>query len=151
MATAEPTILTNMCMVTSGDKVLVQHRADTHWPGYVFPGGHVEPYESFTDAVIREVWEETGITPVEPQLCGLKQFWNGDGHRYIVFLYRTDKWTGELRSSEEGEALWMDWSELEAAPKPRGFADMIPVFLSDSMEELFYPTYGAPDGKPLRK
>lgn len=135
---AEQTILTNMCMVQNGTKVLVQKRNDPNWPGYVFPGGHVEPCESFTDAVIREVWEETGITIAHPQLCGLKQFWTAEGYRYIVFLYCTADWSGELRSSAEGEALWMTLDALTNAPKPRGFADMIPVFLSDTTEELFY-------------
>lgn len=138
MANPEQTILTNMCMVQNGTHVLVQKRNDPSWPGYVFPGGHVECGESFTDAVIREVFEETGITIAHPKLCGLKQFWTAEGYRYIVFLYRTHCWSGELRSSEEGEALWMTLDELANAPKPRGFADMIPVFLSDATEELFY-------------
>ena len=43
-----------------------------------------------------------------------------------------------MRSSEEGDALWMTMEELENAPKPRGFADMVPVFLSEGMEEMFY-------------
>ncbi len=151
MATAEPTILTNMCMVKSGDKFLVQRRNDPHWSGCVFPGGHVEPGESFTDAVIREVWEETGIVPVEPQLCGLKQFWNREGQRYIVFLYRADRFTGEIRSSDEGEAVWMTEKELADAPKPRGFADMIPAFLADRPMELFYPNDNAFNDKPIIK
>ena len=138
MANAELTILTNMCMVREGDRVLVQRRNDPHWPGVVFPGGHVEEGESFTDAVIREVYEETGIRIEHPRLCGLKQFWNREGVRYIVFLYRTETFTGEVRSSAEGEALWLPFSELKNQPLPRGFADMIPVFLSDGTEEMFY-------------
>jgi len=138
MANAEMTILTNMCMVRDGDKVLVQRRNDPGWPGVVFPGGHVEAGESFTDAVIREVYEETGITIEHPRLCGLKQFRNREGLRYIVFLYRTETFSGEVRSSEEGEALWLPFSELKNEPLPRGFADMIPVFLSEGTEEMFY-------------
>lgn len=47
--------LTNMCMVCDGDKVLVQNRVKPGWPGITFPGGHVEPGESVTASVIREV------------------------------------------------------------------------------------------------
>ncbi|MDD4369118.1 MAG: NUDIX domain-containing protein, partial [Oscillospiraceae bacterium] len=53
--------LTNMCMVSQGDKVLVQDRLDPHWRGITFPGGHVETGESLAEAVIREVKEETGL------------------------------------------------------------------------------------------
>ena len=45
MARTEPCILTNMCMLRQGDRVLVQDRNDPDWPGITFPGGHVEPGE----------------------------------------------------------------------------------------------------------
>ena len=35
-------ILTNMCMLCSGTRVLVQDRVDSRWKGVAFPGGHVE-------------------------------------------------------------------------------------------------------------
>ena len=90
MARRETVVLTNMCMVYDGEgNMLVQDRLNPEWPGVTFPGGHVEPGESFTKAVIREVWEETGLTIEKPQLCGLKQFWEEDGTRYIVVLYKT--------------------------------------------------------------
>ena len=70
----EKVIITNMCMLRDGTRVLVQDRIDPDWPGLTFPGGHVEQGESLTDAVIREVYEETGLTITSPRLCGVKDW-----------------------------------------------------------------------------
>ncbi len=42
------------CLISNGDKVLLQNRVKNDWRGYALPGGHIEPGESFVDAVIRE-------------------------------------------------------------------------------------------------
>ena len=55
MARTEPCILTNMCMLRQGDRVLVQDRNDPDWPGITFPGGHVEPGESLAPSSGRSV------------------------------------------------------------------------------------------------
>ena len=89
MAREERAIFTNMCMIEDGEgRVLIQDRKDPNWPGYTFPGGHVEPGESFVGSVIREVWEETGLTIEHPTLCGIKQFQTKEGARYLVLFTR---------------------------------------------------------------
>ena len=62
MGRTEPAVFTNMCMITQEGRVLVQDRKNLDWPGVTFPGGHVEPNESFEESVVREVREETGLT-----------------------------------------------------------------------------------------
>ena len=144
MARRETVVLTNMCMVYDGaGNVLVQDRLDPDWPGVTFPGGHVEPGESFTRAVIREVREEAGLTIEHPQLCGLKQFWEDDGTRYIVVLYKTNKFSGELRSSSEGKMFWIKRSELGKYRLPVGFDQMICLFEDDNLgEQMVYEENG---------
>ena len=147
MARAERAVFTNMCMVTDGKgNVLLQDRTDKHWPGMVFPGGHVEPGESFVQSVIREVWEETGIRVEDPKLCGIKQFPTENDERYVVVFFKATKFSGELKSSDEGEALWVPRSELLNQKLVRGFEEMLTVFESDAISEVFW-TKGEKDCK----
>ena len=84
MAREEQAVFTVLCMVSDGHgNILMQDRVDTDWPGMCFPGGHVEPGESFTEAAIRETREETGLTVENPQLCGVKQFQTKNDARYV--------------------------------------------------------------------
>ena len=106
MARTEQAIFTNMCMVTDGNgNVLVLDRLNPDWPGITFPGGHVEPGEAFTLSVIREVYEETGLTIEDPVLCGTKQFQTKTGARYVVFFYKASRYHGILQSSSEGKVF----------------------------------------------
>ena len=134
----EQAVFTNMCMVERDGYVLMQERNDEDWPGVVFPGGHVEPGESFTEAVVREVREETGLTIEKPELCGVKQFYTEDGARYVVFLYRADRFSGEIRSSEEGRIFWVKKEDAEKQDLASGVASMLPVFFGDFPREIFW-------------
>ncbi len=134
----ETVILTNMCMIFDGTKVLVQDRVDPNWSGITFPGGHVEKGESFTDAVIREVFEETGLKIVSPRPCGIKSWYRKDGTRYIVLFYKTDKFSGELKSSAEGEVFWTELEELPKLRLAKDMGDMLKVFTDDSLSEFYY-------------
>lgn len=132
---------TNMCMICNGDKVVVINRKKRDWPGVTFPGGHVRFGESFSQAVIREVKEETGLTIYSPQICGIKN-WMEDNNRFVVLLYRTNKFEGELISSEEGEVWWEKIDNLSNLDLSLDMNDMLRVFTEDGLSEFFYYKVG---------
>lgn len=139
MDRAEKTILTNMCMIYD-DKgnILVQDRVDDSYKGVAFPGGHVEPEESFVQSVIREVKEETGLDIKNPILCGVKQWQMEDHTRYIVLFFKTNQFSGELYSSKEGEVKWIKRRELENYQLTSDFKEMIEIFENDELSEFYY-------------
>ena len=55
MSRTENVELTVLCLIEDGDRILLQNRIKKDWRGYTLPGGHVEPGESFVEAVIREM------------------------------------------------------------------------------------------------
>ena len=62
-----------------------------------------------------------------------------DGKRFIVFLYVACRFSGELRASAEGDVFWYLLSELKRSKElADGFSEMLPVFTSDEISEVFY-------------
>ena len=138
MKKTEEVELTNMCMVYDNDgNVLVQNRKKDSWSGITFPGGHIEPGESFVDAVIREVKEETGLVISNVKVCGLKQWETRDGHRYIVICYKTCSFSGKIVSSNEGEVYWTKLEEINKEDLASGMEYMIQLFINDNVSEHF--------------
>ncbi len=129
--------LTVLCLIHTEDSYLLQDRVKDDWKGYALPGGHIEPGESIMDAVVREMKEETGLTIKSPRLCGVKQF-PIEGGRYIVFLFETDQFEGELVDSDEGKMYWVKTSDLLNVNLVDDFDELIEVMLSDNLTEFQY-------------
>lgn len=129
--------LTVLCLIHQRDKYLLQNRIKDDWKGLTLPGGHIEKNESIIDAVIREMKEETGLVIQNPKLCGIKQFPIENG-RYIVFLFHTDEFFGEVASSEEGEMIWVKKSELSKMNIVDELPALLQVMQDDNLTEFQY-------------
>ncbi|WP_297819562.1 8-oxo-dGTP diphosphatase [uncultured Lactobacillus sp.] len=135
MSRREEVTLTNMCMIEKDGKILAIDRNDPVWPGLTFPGGHVESHESFNDSVVREIKEETGLTICNPNLVGIKQFYDHDDKRYLVFFYKATDFSGELKASDEGELIWLTKDEMMQRKLAYNFDHDLPVFFDENLSE----------------
>ena len=149
MSRTENVELTVLCLITDGYRILLQKRTKNDWQGYTLPGGHVEPGESFVDAVIREMKEETGLAIRNPRLCGIKEWINEDGSRYIVFLFKADEFSGELISSAEGRVFWMEKEDVLKSNWIWHMDGLLKVMADNEYAELFLDS--ADDWKPILK
>lgn len=133
--------LTNMVMVEdkSTGKILVQQRVK-YWTGVTFPGGHVEPGESFVDSAIREIKEETGLDIYDLRSCGVIHWCNKDtDDRYIVFCYKTSSFSGTLLdATDEGRVFWAYPEEVKKMEQAENFDKYMPMFF-DNRNEAFGP------------
>ena len=89
-----------------------------------------------------ETKEETGLTIRAPKLCGIKQFPLKDGDyakgRYLVFLYETSDYEGELVSSDEGTMQWVEKKDLKNVNLVEDFLDLIDVMMNEEYSEFQY-------------
>lgn len=137
MSRTENVELTVCCLIHKGNQFLLQDRLKEDWKGFTLPGGHVEKDESIVDAVVREMKEETGLTILNPKLCGVKQFPIEDG-RYIVFLFHADEFSGDLVSSEEGAMHWVDKDNLSSVNIVSDFNELLQVMFDENLSEFQY-------------
>ena len=155
MSRATSTILTNLCLIedTSTNKVVLQYRSPERykkWSGYAFPGGHIEEGESIAESVIREVYEETGLTITAPKLVAVKDWEPNEGGRYIVFCYKATRFSGQLRSSEEGEVSWVEKDQLEKLDLSYDMLPLLEVMEDTDLSEFYYRKRTDDDWEILR-
>jgi 8-oxo-dGTP diphosphatase len=104
--------------------VLLVRRAHPPLRGrWSFPGGRVEWGETLADAVVREVWEETGvrIRTVEPLVT--VEHIEGAGstatHHWVIVDFLCQAGEGEARAASDAEEVaWVPPDELEGYNLP---------------------------------
>jgi len=100
------------------NEVLVQNRK-RKYPGWSFPGGHIEKGESIYDCAVREVKEETGLDVHNLKYCGVVHWVNREtDERYTCYMYEAVEFDGTLiTETDEGEQFWIGMNDLLATDK----------------------------------
>lgn len=123
--------LTSLCLIRNEEgQILVQDRQKKDWPGWSFPGGHVEKDESILEATIREVLEETGLL-VKPELVGIAEWLNdNDGGRELATLFIA-KTSQIVPKNTEQPLFWVTEEELVNGPLAGTMNQLLPIFFKE--------------------
>ena len=126
-----PYLAVSAAIIRNGKVLIVRRARSPALNLYTLPGGTVELGEALTDAVIREVREETALTiePVAP--AGHREVIARDSEgrikRHFVILCFAARWlAGEpVLNDELDDARWIDPSELGAYRTTDGLPEIV--------------------------
>ena len=126
-----PYLAVSAAIIRNGKVLIVRRARSPALNLYTLPGGTVELGEALTDAVIREVREETALTiePVAP--AGHREVIARDSEgrieRHFVILCFAARWlAGEpVLNDELDDARWIDPSELGAYRTTAGLPEIV--------------------------
>ncbi|MDE5539141.1 MAG: 8-oxo-dGTP diphosphatase [Bacilli bacterium] len=78
---------------------------------YAPPGGKFETGETPLDCIIREFYEETGLTLINPRIQGIS-YWK-DSSEGIIFIFTAEEYKGTLNANSlEGKLEWIKYEDL---------------------------------------
>ena len=131
--------LTTLCYIEKEDSYLMLHRIkkekDINKDKWIGVGGHFEADESPEECLLREVYEETGLTLVSWRLRGIITFSTDVYETEYMFLYTADRYTGSLTECSEGTLEWVEKSRVPNLPIWEG--DKIFFRLLEEQAEFF--------------
>ncbi|REF35542.1 ADP-ribose pyrophosphatase YjhB (NUDIX family) [Thermasporomyces composti] len=113
----------------SGRMLMVRRGRPPGMGLWSLPGGRVEPGESDEDAVVREVWEETGLAVTVGRLLGTAQIPTADGDIQVVRDYEcavVDPSRSDPRPGDDAaDARWVTLEEVRRLPTSPGLLDAL--------------------------
>jgi 8-oxo-dGTP diphosphatase/2-hydroxy-dATP diphosphatase len=109
-----PTKITTLGLVYNHPKLLLGLKkrgfGEGRWNGY---GGKVAPGETTEESLVREMQEESGLTPTKFEKRAVMYFEFKGGPDIIeVNLFFIDEYEGELIETEEMKPKWFDVNNL---------------------------------------
>jgi mutator protein MutT len=125
-------ILAVSAAIIRGDRVLLTQRARGPANGvWTMPGGVVEAGETLSEALVREIDEETKIKIEPVALAGHREVMvrdaSGRAERHFVIMCFASRWiSGEPQLNEElADARWVQLSELSQYKTTDGLAPIV--------------------------
>ena len=132
-------IHTTLCYLERGEEYLMLHRVkkenDLNHDKWIGIGGKFEDKESPEDCLLREAYEETGLTLTDYRYRGLVTFISDQWPTEYMHLFTASGWTGVPRECDEGELAWIKKTDLLALPMWEG--DKIFLRLLDTDAPFF--------------
>ena len=124
---------TTLCYIQNDrGQTLLLHRVkkenDLNKDKWIGVGGGFEDKESPEDCLLREVYEETGLTLTRWQYRGIVTFVSDKWETEYMHLYTADGWTGDIKECDEGTLEWVDNTRIPTLPAWAGdriFLDLI--------------------------
>lgn len=123
-----------VCYLKKDNKVLMIKFKKKWGQVYAPPGGKFETDETPLDCIIREFYEETGLTLINPRLQGLS-YWH-DSVEGIIFVFTADRYEGKLTlDSSEGELEWIELNQLLSIKQFEQNEKFTPYLFKDKLFE----------------
>lgn len=107
-------------VVLKEGRVLLQKRVNAHGHGtWCFPGGHLEPGESFEECARRETLEESGVEISSPRFVTVTNDIFEEERKHYITVYMLAEWeSGEPMIQEPGKTVRWEWHPWDKLPEP---------------------------------
>ena len=105
-------------IIRKNNKILIAQRKKNSWmePNkWEFPGGKVEPNETYEECLMREIWEELGI------IISIGRFFMKTNHIYIknnekfpitLMVFLGDWVYGDIKNIDCQDSRWVDINDI---------------------------------------
>lgn len=118
----KPSVGIGVIIQNKNNQILIGKRKGSHAPYYSIPGGHIENGETFEEAAIREVFEETGLKIKNPKVIAvtnnLRTYANENKHYISINLF-TNEFEGNLELKEPEKCEAWNWYQISEIPNPQ--------------------------------
>ncbi|HJO94453.1 MAG TPA: NUDIX hydrolase [Victivallales bacterium] len=116
-----PKLGIGVIIVNSDNKILIGKRKGSHAQYYSIPGGHLELGETFEEAAIKEIKEETSLKLINPKVISVindLETYRSEGKHYISICMLATEYRGTPKVMEPDKCEGWQWCDPNKLPTP---------------------------------